>query len=389
MSNDCGSNIWKFYVLRTLEFAWFPIPTIVLFYQSHGISLEGAVILKTVLSFSIFIFEIPSGYLADVLGRKKSLVAGGFIWTFSLLLYCFGTNFWVFVIAEMLAGLAASLISGADAALAFDTLLTMGKEREYLKLSGRLVAIAGFSEAICGIIGAWMAAINLVYPFYLQTIFIAGYCLIALTLIEPIRHLSPPENSQLKQLLKVIKFALVENQQLKWLICFSASASTATFLIVWLAQAYMQQRGLSTATFGVAWAFFHLVMSLASLFAPRIETLLKPQKTFLFIVLLLGFSYIFLAGIKSVWGIIFIAVIYLVRGIKTPIIQTYINRQVASNIRATILSINSFAFRLCFVIVGPISSWIINLFSLDIALVIFGVVFLFVGIFSLRNLERV
>ncbi|MDJ0636229.1 MAG: hypothetical protein QNJ34_23810 [Xenococcaceae cyanobacterium MO_188.B29] len=52
-TNSISFNLWKLYVLRGLAFAWFPIPTIILFYQSHGLDLEQAVLLKTILSLSI------------------------------------------------------------------------------------------------------------------------------------------------------------------------------------------------------------------------------------------------------------------------------------------------------------------------------------------------
>ena len=116
MSNSVNSNLWKLYLLRGLEFAWFPIPTIIIFYENHGLTISDALILKTILSLSILLWEIPSGYLADVLGRKTSLVAGGIIWTFSWLIYCTQTSFTWLAVAEIGAGLAGSLISGADTA---------------------------------------------------------------------------------------------------------------------------------------------------------------------------------------------------------------------------------------------------------------------------------
>ena len=90
--------------MKGLEYAWFPIPTIILFYQSKGLSLESALILKTVLSIAIFIGEIPSGYLADKIGRKLSIIIGGILWIIAWLIYCTqGTMTW-FVGAEILAG---------------------------------------------------------------------------------------------------------------------------------------------------------------------------------------------------------------------------------------------------------------------------------------------
>ena len=52
------------------------MPIIVLFYEDHGLGLQDVFILKSVYSVAAVALEIPSGYLADVWGRKKSLILG-------------------------------------------------------------------------------------------------------------------------------------------------------------------------------------------------------------------------------------------------------------------------------------------------------------------------
>ena len=385
-TNSLNSNIGKLYLLRGLEFAWFPIPTIIIFYEHHGLSLSEAVMLKTILSFSILLWEIPSGYLADVFGRKISLVAGGIIWSLSWLIYCTQASFTWFAIAEIGTGLAGSLISGADTALAYDTLLELKQETKYRQLEGKLVAIAGISEAGCGIIGAALAGINLVYPFYLQTICIVIYFIIAATLIEPNRSLPSGNINQLKQLKDISFLALVKHQKIKWLIVFSGITSCGTFLIVWLSQEYLKLQEIPLASFGLIWAFFHIIMSFASILAARIETYLGSKKTFYSLTLLMTISYVLLAVINYKWGLIFIATIYIIRGIKTPIIMNYLNQHINSDIRATVISINSFIFRLTFILIAPIIGWIIDIYSFKIALISYGLIFLLITIYAVKKL---
>ncbi|MGB3759952.1 MAG: MFS transporter [Rivularia sp. (in: cyanobacteria)] len=334
------SNIWKLYILKGLEFAWFPIPVIIIFYENSGLSFEQSLLLKTILSLSIFIFEIPSGYFSDIFGRKACLVSGGLIWTLGLLFYCFQTGFSAFAIAEILSGLAASLISGANTALGFDSLVKMNQEQNYRHVEGRLGAIAGVAEAICGLVGGLVAARNLVYPFYLQTICIFLYFLIALTLVEPNLHqssINPSQAIDRREIWQAIRFSLLENKKVKWLILFSANFGIATFLAVWLSQADMQSRGLAVSSFGFAWAAFHFILSFASFKATSIENILGTKKVFLGLVILLGLSYIFLGLINQVWGIIFIALIYFSRGVHSPLTLNLINQNLPSSIRATVL----------------------------------------------------
>ena len=166
---------------------------------------------------------------------------------------------------------------------------------------------------------------------------------------------------------------------MRWLIFLSSTFSTASFLIVWLSQGYLKQINLPIAAMGWAWAVFHLLMSLASVNALRIETTLGIKKAFLVMVLLVALAYILLGSINSIWGIAFIAIIYIVRGLKSPLILNLINQQIPSTIRATVLSLNSFAFHLSFALFAPIIGAISSSYSLSLALFVGGWFFLAIG----------
>ncbi len=388
MNQSLRSNLTKLYILRGLAFAWFPIPTIVLFYENYGLNIEQIVLLKTILSLSILILEVPSGYIADLWSRKACLVVGSGVWIISWLIYCLGSSFNEFAIAEVLAGVAGSLISGANTALAFDTLVQLGREQYYQIWSGRLAAIAGISEAICGILGAAIASINLVYPFYLQTICLVIYFCLALTLVEPEYHQSLTNYQQLNQLKSII-FDVAKRPQLRWLILLSSTFSSATFLIVWLSQDYLKQLNIPIQAFGWTWAILHLGMSLASLNSHRLQDFLGIKKTTLILVLILGASYIFLGKINQIWGIIFIMIIYLARGLSSPLILNAINQQISSSTRATILSLNSLTFRISFAIIAPIIGAIASRYDLFTGLTIAGILFLISGCFCWWKLIQV
>ena len=378
-TKSIASNIRKLSILRGLAFAWFPIPTIILFYQSHGVNLEQAVLLKTILSFSILCLEVPSGYIADRVGRKFCLVAGSAVWLSGWLCYCIGDSFVIFAIAETLAGVAVSLISGADTAIAYETLLELNKESFYRTFEGRLVAISGVTEAVCGLIGAAVAEVNLVYPFYLQTVCLVLYLCLSFTLVEPKRHIETSNSKQVSSLIKTIIDVFIKRPNLRWLILLSSVFSTATFLIVWLSQGYFQEINLSIAAMGWTWAIFHLLMSLASVNAGKIENLLGIKKALLILILILGGAYIFLGKVNTIEGIILIALIYIVRGLRSPLTLNLINQQVPSAIRATVLSLSSFTFHLGFAVFAPAIGAISSVYSLSWALFAAGWFFLISG----------
>lgn len=70
------------------------------------------------------------------------------------------------------------------------------------------------------------------------------------------------------------------------------------------------------------------------------------------------------------------------------VLQDYINKLVSSDIRATVLSLQSLMFRLVFVIVGPLMGWVADIYSLSAALLLSGIVFALFGLVSLLGLAH-
>ena len=64
-------NIWKLYIIKGIMWFMVAMPIIVLFFQENGLNLQEVMILQGSYSLMIALMEIPSGYIADLFGRKK------------------------------------------------------------------------------------------------------------------------------------------------------------------------------------------------------------------------------------------------------------------------------------------------------------------------------
>ena len=65
------------------------MPIVVLFYNAHGLSMHEVFILQAIYSVSIVAWEIPSGYVADVIGRRKSMIIGAVLGFLGYFFYSF------------------------------------------------------------------------------------------------------------------------------------------------------------------------------------------------------------------------------------------------------------------------------------------------------------
>src|SRR6056297_1759809 len=158
-------NIILLYLIKIAKWFMLYMPIVVLFYEENGLSMKHVFLLQAIYSIAIVVLEIPSGYLADVLGRKKTLVIGTMLGFMGFVVYSFSFGFWGFLLAEMVLGMGQSLISGADSAMLYDTLEDMDRSEDYIKFEGRMVSIGNFAEAIAGILGGLLATISLRLPY--------------------------------------------------------------------------------------------------------------------------------------------------------------------------------------------------------------------------------
>ncbi len=354
------------------------MPIIVLFYQENGLNMQDVLTLKGIYSVAVVILEIPSGYIADVWGRKKSLILGSILGCIGFIIYSFTSNFSGFLLAELTLGIGSSFISGSDSAMLYDSLLKMKKEKEYLKQESRIMSVGNFAEALAGIAGGSLALISLRTPFIFQS-FIAFTAIPAsIFLIDPNQNTAKVKVG-FQHILSIVKFSLWDNVQLRWNIVLSSVIGCATLTLAWFIQPYLRDLHLEVSTIGVIWTLLNLTVGFVALYAYKIEAYLGKTKTSFFIVVGISAGFLFSGLFHSMVGVAVFFFFYFVRGIATPVLKNYINQITQSEMRATVLSLRNFIIRICFAIIGPFLGWYTDHFSLSSALVLAGIIFFLCG----------
>jgi MFS family permease len=376
MAKSLQSNIIKLYLIKIAKWFMLFMPFLIPFYQENGLSLSDISILKAIYSISIVVLEIPSGYLADVLGRKKTLVIGSILGFFGFFTYSISYGIVGFLIAEIILGFGQSLISGADSAMLYDTLDDLGRKDEYTKYEGRVISIGNLSETLAGLAGGLLIGISLRFPYFVQT----GVAFIAipaaLTLIEPKRN-TKILNSGIKYILKIVKYALYDNKELRWNIIHSSIIGAATLTMATLiVQPYLLFIEIPLFYFGIIWPALNITVGIVALYAYKIERKLKKKTSLLLISVFIPLGYIALSQAVGYWGLAILFVFYVFRGFATPILKDYINKFCTSDIRATVLSVRNFIIRIFFAIIGPFVGWQTERYNLQDAILTSGIIFL-------------
>ena len=163
------TNVRLLIVFAAFQFILFPIPIITLFWKDQiGMSLADIMVLQAIFGLAVVLFEFPSGYLADRVGYRRSLLVGATLLMAGWLVYTRAESFWAIAVAETVLGAASAFMSGADRALLWVSLESAGRAGQYTRWDGRIRAVSQSAEAMSAAAGGWLYAAGPRWPFWLR-----------------------------------------------------------------------------------------------------------------------------------------------------------------------------------------------------------------------------
>jgi len=152
--------LWSFYIFDFLFSATaFYMPIYVLFFQNQGISIAEIGLIFIAYRVSKIIFEIPTGVIADVYGRKFSTILGSLLTYIVWVLISFSSNFESILILYIVMGFSFTFISGAQDAWIYDWLKYNRSKKLYTRYVSRSTMINSLGYIISPLIGGFLAKI--------------------------------------------------------------------------------------------------------------------------------------------------------------------------------------------------------------------------------------
>jgi MFS family permease len=379
------ANLRLLVALSAVQFTLFPIPIVTLYLKDQiGLSLADIFLLQAVFGLSVVLLELPSGYVADRAGYRRSLLVGAALWCAGWLIYTAATSFAGVMVAEVVLGGGSAFISGADRALLWVSLEAEGRQSQYTRWDGRVRAAAQVGEAGSAAIGGWLYSLAPRLPFWLQvpvSLLAAG---IMGALREVPRRDSPSAHrSHLARALHIVRFTLWQHRRLQAAMTLSVALGLSTFVVIWLIQPAAQARGVPPAWFGPLWAGAHAWLALVSL-----ASALGVRATLLGCCLLVPLGYVGLGATTSAWGLAFYLCFMTIRGLQAPILTRIMQEHAPGEDRASVLSLAALLFRLAFVVVGPPVGLLVDRAGMPGALGVLAVVFMAATLAALGAFTR-
>ncbi|MFB7999640.1 MFS transporter [Streptomyces sp. NPDC056002] len=147
------SLVRPFYVYAVLANSLFQRGVFVLFLQQRGFSAGQVALLQTLIYLVSGLAELPTGIIADRIGRRASIVIGQVLIAGCLLGQVSSSNYWVFLTLFMAQGVGMACVSGSDTALLYDLLVRRGATAGYVKIKSRFTMLGTVTSGVAIVLG--------------------------------------------------------------------------------------------------------------------------------------------------------------------------------------------------------------------------------------------
>lgn len=388
-------NIRRFLAFRVLFNARFYYPVFTILFLDFGLTLEQFALLNTVWALTIVVVEVPSGALADLIGRKRLLVATSALMILEMALLAFvplgnaQVIFIAFLANRILSGLAEAMASGADEALAYDTLVEYGLAGEWprvLEVQMRVqnvgyifamtLGAAVYDPSLVnrilnflGMTGGVSQQMSMRYPIYLTLLFGLLALIATLGMRDPLGPAA--QSSQHKPAASIWEISRLILQAGKWIfrtplalaiILFAMTFDHTLRMLVTLTSQYYRLIALPEASFGLLGS----AVAVLGLFVPKIARIMtekwSPGKN----AVVLGGSMLVVLFLLTLFvpylGLLPMVAVFIGLMLTSYFTSHYLNQITESHQRATVLSFKGLAFNAAYGFIGVVFAVLIQHF---------------------------
>jgi MFS family permease len=325
-----------------------------LFLLDAGLSNAEAFSANACFTAGQVIFEVPTGAVADMWGRRTSYLLGAATLLLStglyLVMWKVRASFWAWALASALLGLGFTFFSGATEAWLADALAAAGHQDRLDAVLSRGQIATGAAMLGGSVAGGLIAqATSLGVPYLVRSVLL-GLTLAAAALWMRDIGFTPQHGkgavSELRRVLRASLDSGWKNPPVRWLMLagvFSGGVGMYAFYALqpYLLQLYGDERAFGVA--GLAAAIVAGTQMVAGFAGPWVRRLFHRRTDVLLVAAALSVTSLFVLGSTSRFTLAIVVVVVwgLAFSITMPMRQAYLNGLIPSAQRATVLSFDN------------------------------------------------
>lgn len=350
----------------------------VVFLLQRGFSIAQVGIAEGVFHVVSMCCEIPSGMVADLIGRKRTLVLSGLVSAAGSLCMILTNAFPMILVAMGLNALSYNLVSGSREALTYDSLLEAGAQEEYLRVSAIQEKLYLFVFAAANLFS--VVTVSLGYEKGYLISMVQGICcsIVVFRIWEPGRE-NTKQHEKNRNWTRILRKHVIESGKFFVTHGFAARrmlisgvAAAGYYIVFMLLQQHLVEQGLQAKWIGIPL----LLISFGGMAGASLgEKTGKVKIKFLLLAggVLEGVLIVF-SGMPALPGCVLAAA--FAHGISEMLairIGDENQKVFSSEVRATMVSVESMVYSVVMVVLSPVVGWLSEKFSISWAFGILGI----------------
>lgn len=334
--------VLKYYLYRAAMAAGFTAPIWYLYILENGVSYGQLAIVDSIWWAGLLLFEIPTGYIGDRIGRRNSLLVASVMILLAQLAMVFSSSFVHFAFVFGFWALASTFRSGTGDAWLYDVLKDRMSEDEFASVRGRGNSVMLVVSGATAFAGGYIADVSMSYA-YLATAAVTALSLPVLLSFPKSVQYKDDEDDEDDETFTVIDALPVIRERFSQPPLRSFVVYVGLFLgVYWGVNFFIQPIsvdiiGLGVEKLGWMYAAFTGVAAAVSYKTGEIRELVGIRRWFLTVPFILGALYVAVAFFPLAAIPTFFAMRAL-KNVTMPFANQFINDHVASAGRATVLS---------------------------------------------------
>lgn len=325
-----------------------------IFLLDAGLSNTQAFTANAFFTAGMVLFEVPTGVIADTVGRRASYLLGSLTLAASTLLYVLlwqiEAPFWQWAVVSLLIGLGFTFFSGAVEAWVVDAMTATGYTGTMESVFGRGQIVSGVAMLVGSVAGGFIAQqIGLGVPFVLRGLILFAMFAVAFRLMHDVGFTPHTRGRLLPEMRRIVAASVDHGLRvpaIRWLMLENLFTGGVAFYAFYALQPYLLELYGDPEAYqiaGLAAAIVAGAQILGGAVAPRFGRLFRRRTSALLLSVAAGTASLALIGVvRSFWGVVALIVVWaLTFAASFPIRQSYMNALIPSSERATILSFDS------------------------------------------------
>ncbi|HET8970339.1 MAG TPA: MFS transporter, partial [Candidatus Nanopelagicales bacterium] len=325
-----------------------------LFLLDAGLNNLEAFAANAFFTAGMMLFEVPTGVVADLAGRRISFLVGSLTLMAATLLYVLlwqvDAAFWAWAVVSVLLGLGFTFFSGAMEAWLVDALHHTGYSGELDAVFGRAQAVGGAAMLIGSVLGGVIAqATNLGVPFVVRAALLGATFVLAFFLMKDIGFTPERGKRPGPEVRRIFHESLTYGfgqPAVRWMMLTSPFVGGVGIYVFYAMQPYLLELYGDEGAYGIAGLAAALVAGaniVGGFLAPRLRHAFDRRTSMILMTTAISAGALLVVPVVDSFALVvaLLAVWSLAAAAEQPVRQTYLNALIPSKQRATVLSFDS------------------------------------------------